>query len=118
MRQEFVDSMEFLARAASRASDDNPPHVHVDEFCPVETWRNDDILALLRAVMLIKVPGKIPVVWFGRAPLSRHAPVPDSLQAIADLWRAAQEDPLRSMCGMKTIACHARRWHYRLHPRS
>lgn len=93
MRREFFDAMEFLVRAASKAPDDNPQHVHVDRFFPVDRWTNEDILDLMLAVKSAEAPGRRLVVAIERVRLPRHSRIPDSFRAVADIWRAAHEDP-------------------------
>ena len=89
----FRESMQELTRAVPTAPAGNPPHVHVDEFIPTERWTNRGILALLRVVRATRVKGACPVLVIACVQLPSHAALPDDWKAIADLWRAAQDDP-------------------------
>ena len=93
MIEQFKESIRWMADAAVGAPDCEPPHMHVDEFLDPERWTDEQIVLLLRAVKTIQVVGKCPIVAIEEIQLPCGTPVPDSLVAIADLWRGVQETP-------------------------
>lgn len=93
MVETIREFMAQLAHAAIDAPDLNPPHMHVDEFLPVDQWTDAQIILLVQAVKTIQVMHKCPIVAIEDISFPQHAAVPDSIVAIGNAWRAVQETP-------------------------